>query len=139
MVGPPEVIGAEFHNFGRCAIEIAIADPRRSGAHVDQAAPTLPLTTVRKPDEVELLQAFQLDPGGLIRDTFVLHGALVPIDQATDDECDLGIPSQVVHLSRYIQRVKEDLEIIGHDNAYDGRLRSDGWRSLRKKVASQPH
>jgi hypothetical protein len=88
----------------------------------------LPLTTVGKAAEVQLLQAFQLGSHWLIGDAFVLHGALVPIDQATDDECDLGIPSQVVDLSRYVQRVEEDLQTIRHDNAYDRRLRSKGWR-----------
>jgi hypothetical protein len=99
-----------------------LPDPGRLGADVGDARPALTLTAVRERLEVDLLQPFKLSASGLVRDAFVLHGALVADRGATDDESDLRIPPQVVDLAARGGGVEEDLEVVGDDDADDGRL-----------------
>src|SRR5205823_2395192 len=70
----------------------------------------------------------KLRSSGLVRDAFVLHGALVAARGATDDEGDLWIAPEIVHLPVRVDGVEEDLEVVCHDDAHNGCLGTPGCR-----------
>src|SRR5262249_50686827 len=123
---PSRPTQVKFNDLWRSAIKVAIPDPCRSCPHVDKARPSHPLTAIGKPAEINFLKAFKFGTPGLIRYALVLHRTLVTIDPAPDDERDLWITSEVPDFSCYVQRIEENLEIVGHYDPDEGRLRSTG-------------
>jgi hypothetical protein len=121
-VGAAQVAEVELDGGGWILIEVGVPDPGWLGADVGDARPALSLAAVGERLEVELLQPFKLSASGLVRDAFVLHGALVADRGATDDESDLWIPPQVVDLAARGGGVEEDLEVVCDDDADDCRL-----------------
>src|SRR5439155_2702947 len=105
----PPFVENEFHNLRRRPVVVAVADPHRPRADVEQARPTLPLSAVRKRLEVKLLQPLEFRTARLVGDSLVLHGALVAVGSPANDEGDLGILPEVLHFASRFQRVEKDL------------------------------
>ena len=88
----------------------------------------LAVAALGKPDEIEFLQAFDVDSIGLVRDAFVLHGALITVPHPANDQRTPGTLTQIDHFSCGIDGVENDLEIVRYDEADNGSLRSTPWR-----------
>jgi hypothetical protein len=107
----PEFRTVELDDLRWIRTEVAVSDPRRPRADVRDARPALPLAPGWERLEVELLQSFQLNSGGLVRSAFVLDGALVACRRAADDEGDTWIAPEVLDPA-LIDGVEEDLEVV---------------------------
>src|SRR5882672_7258717 len=94
------LIKSEFHNLWWILVEIAEPQPRRSNAYVGQAGPQLPVTPIRKSDEVTLPEAVKLDPCRLVRDALVLHRPLLASRQPADHNRDSRVLPQIGRFPR---------------------------------------
>ena len=83
----------------------------------------LPVAPIGKSDEIQFLQAFQVSSIGLICYASVLHGALITVDHAADDERTAAILSQIDRFSGRVNRVEDDLKVVRNDEADDSGLR----------------
>lgn len=120
-----KLIQIEFNSLGRSLIKVAISNPCRSGSYVHKAWQNLTLASVGKLCQIDSLESFKFNPLRLICDTLVLDSALVAFHKPSNDECDLSILSQVVHFSRCLNGVEEDIELVSDDNADNRSL----WRT----------
>lgn len=118
-----KLVRSELRNLWRRSIEVAVANPSRSDAHIRDPGPMLVLETVREGAEVQLLESREFGSPRFVRYPFVLHGALVATRQSADDEGELRVAAEVVHLPSRVNRIEEELEAVRNSNTNDRGLR----------------
>src|SRR5689334_6057243 len=81
-----ELVGGEFDDLRRSAIEIAEPDPRRPNPEVRNAGPRRPRRTVRPRREIRPLDAFERCSARFIGDALELYCALIAGRPPTENE-----------------------------------------------------
>jgi hypothetical protein len=64
----------------------------------------------------------QLGATGKIRHALILCGAFVAIVPIANDECNLGVTSQIDDPSGDVKRVEDNLQIVSHRDANERSL-----------------
>ncbi|HEY8650132.1 MAG TPA: hypothetical protein VIL70_04380 [Chthoniobacterales bacterium] len=115
----------EFVDFRRRAIEVAVSDPRWARSHIHKAWPALSVAFLRERAEVDILEMSQLGATGKIRYALILCGTFVTDVPIANDECNLGVTSQIDDPSGDVERVEDNLQIVGQRDANERSL----WRT----------
>ena len=117
-----KLCGRQLEDDGWLGPIVTVPEPLRLDAYMNEARPRQTFASVGECPEVEHLDRLEFAAPGPVGNALILHRPLFTVQQAADDEGEAGVPGEIVCLAAALERVKDNLKVIGDGNADHGGL-----------------